>query len=246
MADATIYNPKVAWKTILNNVFQLTKETVDNPATYRATIKSIDSNNVGSGQYEIGFCCFDFMGNPYPIIATGTNTIDVVDVFRIRLCPTSGKKAVIIEPVIDGESLYLSQETFQGMHPLALANAHKYDIPILWDNRGGIEAIEFTFNDIVETTGTSYILDLDATPYTITGLSVICNLGTCESQVGIIFPDATSDNVEGLIENVVTTTRQYFDATGQNVVGLHDMVVIAIGNMLDGATSVTGKLFRTK
>lgn len=133
MTDATKYNPKVAWKTVLNNVFQLTKETVDNPATYRATIKIIDSNNVGAGQVQMGFCCYDFMGNPYPIIATGTNTIDVIDIFRIKLCPTSGKTAVIIEPVINGESLYLSQENFQGLHPLALANAHKYDIPVLWD-----------------------------------------------------------------------------------------------------------------
>jgi len=134
MTDATIYNPKVAWKTILNNVFQLTKETVDNPATYRATIKSIDSNSPGSGQFEIGFCCISYIGNPYPITAIGTNTIDVIDIFRIGLCPTSGKEARIVEPVIDGESLYLSPENFQGLHPLALANAHKYDIPVLWDD----------------------------------------------------------------------------------------------------------------
>ena len=69
MADLTKYNPLIAWKTIAKNVFQLTRATSDNPATYRITVKVKDTNDKGQGQLEDGMCFTDYLGKPYKILS---------------------------------------------------------------------------------------------------------------------------------------------------------------------------------
>lgn len=75
MADATKYNPLVAWKTVANNVAQLTRETVNDPATYKIKAAYTDSNDLGFGSVEVGYTFTDYIGNPYRI--SNTQTIDV-------------------------------------------------------------------------------------------------------------------------------------------------------------------------
>lgn len=145
MTTATKHNPTVIWRTIAKDVFQLTRATLTVPATYRMTVKSIDSNDIGSGQKETGYCIVDYLGGLFPIVATGTNTIDVSDIFNIGNCPVSGKTAIVFKPV--GKSLFLGQEYFQFLHPNAMANSRKYDLSILWYNDPNTKKIPFTNSD---------------------------------------------------------------------------------------------------
>ena len=46
--DATVYLPMVAWRIIARNVIVLTTETINNPATYRVTVKPEDINELGA------------------------------------------------------------------------------------------------------------------------------------------------------------------------------------------------------
>lgn len=143
MSTATKYNPQIAWRTIAKDVFQLTRETTNNPATYRLKLSVIDSNEPGAGQVLIGYYLTDYMGVPYSIIATGSGTIDVQDDFRVGRCPTSGKAAFVSKSVFNGRSLGVSQENFQFLHPLALSNAHKYDMALLWANDPNAKKVPF-------------------------------------------------------------------------------------------------------
>ena len=144
MTIASKYNVEVSWRTFAKDVFQLTRETIGDPATYRMTVKAIDSNNPGAGLKEIGYTLFDFMGIPYSIIGTTSTTIDVSDDFRTGKCPTSGKNAFICKSVFRGRALYVSQIHFQHLHPLALSNSRKYDMALLWANDPNAKKIPFT------------------------------------------------------------------------------------------------------
>ena len=44
MADLTKYNSLLAWFTMAESVVNLTRETVDDPATFNITVKAIDTN----------------------------------------------------------------------------------------------------------------------------------------------------------------------------------------------------------
>ena len=147
MTIASKYNVEVSWRTLAKDVFQLTRETVDNPATYRMTVKAIDSNDPGAGLKEIGYTLFDFIGIPYSIIGTTSTTIDVSDDFRTGKCPTSGKNAFICKSVFKGRALYISQIHFQHLHPLALNNSRKYDISLLWANDPNAKKVPFTSSE---------------------------------------------------------------------------------------------------
>jgi len=143
MNTATKYEIKTAWRTLAKDVFQLTRETINDPATYRLTVAPVDTNNPGAGTKEIGFCLVDFLGIPYSIIATGSTTIDVQDDFRTGFCPTCGQFAIVYQSVFNGRSLFLSPENFQHLHPMALNNSHKYDISLLWANDPNTKKIPF-------------------------------------------------------------------------------------------------------
>lgn len=144
MADSTKYNPTVAWRTLAKDVFQLTRETVNDPATYRMTVKPIDTNDLGQGQKEIGYPFTDNFGTPYKIIAVDTNTIDVEDIFRTGLCPTSGKEGWIHKSAYKGYSFMLPANLFWNLHPLAQSNNNKYAMSILWANDPNGRRIPFT------------------------------------------------------------------------------------------------------
>ena len=147
MTIASKYNPQTAWRTLASNVYQLTRETTLNPATYRVSVQAIDSNNPGAGQKAVGYFLVDYMGIPYSIIAVSTNYVDVQDDFRVKRCPTSGQMAIIYQSVYGGRALYLSPENFQHLHPMALANSHRFDIALLWSNDPNAKKVPFTSQD---------------------------------------------------------------------------------------------------
>ena len=148
MTIASKYGIQIAWRTLAAQVFQLTRETVNDPATYRMTVSVIDSNNPGAGQKEIGFYLVDFWGVPYLIIGTTSTTIDVQDDFRVGRCPTSGQMAVIYQSVYNGRAQYLSQDNFQHLHPLALNNSRRFDIALLWANDPNAKKVPFTSTEL--------------------------------------------------------------------------------------------------
>jgi hypothetical protein len=146
MSIATKYNPTVSWRTLADNVYQLTRATTNDPATYRISVKAIDTNDIGANQKEIGYFFVDYMGIPFSVIATGTSTIDVQDDFRVGLCPTSGKFGIVFKSVFNGRALYLSQDNFRHLHSLAFGNSRKYDMALLWANDPNTKKIPFTAN----------------------------------------------------------------------------------------------------
>jgi hypothetical protein len=148
MTIATKYNPSVAWRTIAKDVFQLTRATVDNPATYRETVATIDTNNPGAGQKEIGYYLVDFWGVPYLIIGIASTYVDVEDSFRVGRCPTSGQMAVIYKSVYNGRAQYLAPDSFQHLHPLALNNSHRFDMAIIYANDPNAKKVPFTALEI--------------------------------------------------------------------------------------------------
>ena len=157
MTTATKYGIVVAWRTIAKDVFQLTRETVDAPATYRCTVKTVDTNNSGAGTKAIGYFMVDFWGVPYSIIAVSSTTVDVQDDFRIGRCPTSGQMAIIYQSVFSGRAQYLTPDTFRHLHPLALDNFRKYEAALLYLNDPNAKKVPFT------ATETPQILDYQTT-----------------------------------------------------------------------------------
>jgi hypothetical protein len=145
MTIASKYNPVVSWKTIAANVFKLTSETIDDPATYRVSVSVVNSNDIGAGQKAVGYYLVDYIGIPYSIIDVDTNTVDVSDDFRTGKCPTAGQTAIIYKSVFSGRGLYLAPSNLIGLHPtLALANSHKYEMALIWGNDPNVKKIEFT------------------------------------------------------------------------------------------------------
>jgi|GEM_PF-2562631 len=152
MTFATKYNPQVAWRTLASAVFQLTRETVNDPATYRMTVVAIDSNNPGAGQKEIGYFVVDYWGVPYSIIGVSSTYIDVQDDFRVGRCPTSGQMAVIYKSAFEGRALYLAPDSFQHLHPLAFNNYHRFEIPLLYLNDPNAKKVPFTASEYPDIT----------------------------------------------------------------------------------------------
>jgi hypothetical protein len=144
MTFATKYNPSVSWRTLSANVYQLIRETVEEAATYRVTVKAIDTNNPGAGQKEIGYYLVDYIGTPYLIIGTGSTTIDVQDIFRTGFCPTSGQMSIVYKSVYNGRALCLAPDNFRHLHPLALLNSHRFDMAVLWANDPNAKKVPFT------------------------------------------------------------------------------------------------------
>ena len=143
MADLTKYNPLVAWFSLAESVYQLTRETVDDVATFRMTVKYIDPNNVGKGLKEIGYTFTDNIGVPYRIIAVDTNTIDVSDEFR-QGCPINDKIGIVHKSAYKGYSVHLPSELLYRLHPMAASNNNKFAMAILWGNDPNAKKIAFT------------------------------------------------------------------------------------------------------
>jgi len=143
MADLTKYNSLIAWFTLADNLVQLTRETVDDPATFRITVKAIDTNNIGQGQKTIGYTFTDWVGTPYKIIAVDTNTIDVEDIFRVG-CPVRGKIGIVHKSAYKGYSIHLPSELLCRLHQTAASNNNKFAMSILWQNDPNGRRIPFT------------------------------------------------------------------------------------------------------
>lgn len=138
------YAPQIAWRTLVRNVFQLTRETINDAATYRCSVAAIDTNDVGAGQKEIGYYLVDHWGVPYLIVGIGSGYIDVQDDFRVGRCPTSGMNGVVYKSVYNGRALYLAPDNFRHLHPMALQNSHKYEMGLLWSNDPNAKKVPFT------------------------------------------------------------------------------------------------------
>lgn len=221
MADSTKYNHSVAWRSLAKDVFQLTRATVDDPATYRITAKPIDTNDIGQGQKEIGYTFTDNFGTPYKIIAVAYNTIDVEDIFRTGLCPTSGKEGWIHKSAYKGYSFMLPANLFWNLHPLAQSNNNKYAMSILWANDPNGRRIPFT--SVLMPTIADYranLVDEDGVAFNPTEdygqnpqfeVWQILEDGTY-SQLSI-YPNITRSLVDGFIDSVL------FSGTGELITG---------------------------
>jgi len=133
MTDLTKYNPLVAWFTLAQSVVQLTRETVDDVATFNITVKAIDTNNIGANEVEIGYTFTDNIGTPYKIIAFDSTSIDVSDIFRVG-CPVSGKVGIVHKSAYKGYSIHLPSELLYRLHQTAVSNNNKFAMSILWQN----------------------------------------------------------------------------------------------------------------
>jgi len=221
MADSTKYNTLIAWRTLAKDVFQLTRETEDDPATYRMTVKPIDTNDIGQGEKAIGYTFTDNFGIPYKIIAVDTNTIDVEDVFRTGLCPTSGKEGWIHKSAYKGYSFMLPANLFWNLHPLAASNNNKFAMSILWQNDPNGRRIPFT--NVLQPTIADYRADLvDEDGVTFNPMEdygqnpqfdifQILEDGTY-SQV-FLGMNITRNRIDGLIDSVL------FSGTGEEITG---------------------------
>ena len=142
--DAVRYKPEVVWRTLAKKVHLLTKETEEEPATYRMTVDAVDSNELKHGQLSDAYNFWDNVGNPYKIIAVNGSEIDVKDIFRTGFCPTSGKIGVIYKSVWKGRALYLPPVCYQFLHPIALQRRDQFILVILWSNVPNPKRIPFT------------------------------------------------------------------------------------------------------
>ena len=124
----------VAWRTIASNVYQLTRTDGIEGSTYRITVKAIDTNNIEADDSDVGYYFTDYIGTPYPIIATGSGTIDVKDDFLTGLCPTVGRNGIVHKSAYKGYSIALPAEMFTHLAPIARDNNRKYQMAILWNN----------------------------------------------------------------------------------------------------------------
>lgn len=135
------YASEIVWRTLASKVFQLTRETVNDPATYRVSVAALDTNQQGAGTVASGYFMIDYWGVPYSVIATGSGTVDIRDDYRVGRCPTSGQMALIYQQSIAGRPLYLSPDNFLHLHPMALNNSHKYDMAYLMKS---VKKVPFT------------------------------------------------------------------------------------------------------
>lgn len=225
MADSTKYNPNVAWRTLAKDVFQLTRETVNDPATYRMTVSAIDTNDLGSGQKAIGYPFTDYFGTPYKIIGVDTNTIDVEDVFRTGYCPTSGKEGWIHKSAYKGYSFMLPANLFWNLHPLAQSNNNKFAMSILWANDPNTRQVAFinvNYPEITDYRGT--LTDVNGIVFTPSEdygqnpkfeVYQLTEAGKYSRMGGTMEPQKTVSLVDGLIDSVI------WSGTGELITGYY-------------------------
>lgn len=221
MADAIKYNPLVAWRTLAKDVFQLTRETIDDPATYRITVSVIDTNNVGAGEKYAGYTFTDYIGTPYKIVAVNTTTIDVEDIFRTGYCPTSGKEGWVHRSAYKGYSFNLPASLFWNLHPKAQSNNNKFTMSILWQNDPNGRRIPFTNvlqpeivdyrGELTDTDGVVFKPEEDYGQNPQFEIWQVLEDGTY-SQLSI-YPNVTRSIVDGLIDSVL------FSGTGELITG---------------------------
>lgn len=135
MADATQYNPQVAFRIKVSKVYQLTAEGA-NPATYRLSYTVEGINDLGAMATPLTtYYLIDYIGVPFTILTVSSGTLDVEDSFRTKECPVSNENGLIYKSVGDGTAPFLSPSSLQFLHPLAIFNINKWNLDILWDSK---------------------------------------------------------------------------------------------------------------
>jgi len=132
MADATLYNPSVAFRIKISKVYQLTEVGTD-PATYRLSYTVEGLNDLGAMDTVLtSYYLVDYIGVYFSILVVGSGTLDVEDSFRTGECPTSNENAIIAKSVGAGDAPFLSPSSLQFLHPLAKDNINRWNLDILW------------------------------------------------------------------------------------------------------------------
>ena len=130
MAIALEYKTLVAWRTFAMNVRLQQKETEENPAEYRMRVSPVDRHELGAGTVDNECYFISFMGNPYTVINTGVNYIDVRDDFRVRTAPTAAKIGIVYKSV--DNSPFIAPVFYRYLHKTALDNMRKIELSIVW------------------------------------------------------------------------------------------------------------------
>lgn len=220
MADLTKYNPLVAWFTLAKSIVQLTRETVDDVATFNITVKAIDTNNIGANDVEVGYTFTDNIGTPYKIISFDSTSIDVADIFR-QGCPVGGKVGIVHKSAYKGYSIHLPSELLCKLHKTAASNNNKFAMSILWQNDPNGRRIPFTNvsqpsiadyrAEIADEDGILFKPDEDYGQNPQFQVYQILEDGTY-SQI-FLGENITRNGVDGLIDSVL------FSGTGELITG---------------------------
>ena len=222
MTDLTKYNSVLAWFTLAESVVQLTRETVDDVATFNITVKAIDTNNIGANEVEIGYTFTDNIGTPYKIIAFNSTSIDVADIFR-QGCPVGGKVGIVHKSAYKGYSIHLPSELLCRLHQTAASNNNKFAISILWQNDPNGRRIPFT--NVLMPTIANYrgtLTDSDSIVFKPSEdygqnpqfeVWQLTESGKYSKLGGTSEPQITRSLVDGLIDSVL------FSGTGELITG---------------------------
>jgi len=219
MADLTKYNPLIAWFTKVDSLVQLTRETEDDPATFRMTVKYIDPNNIGKGEKDVNYTFTDNIGTPYKIITVDTNTIDVEDIFRVG-CP-SDRIGIVHKSAYKGFSIHLPSELLCRLHQTAQSNNNKFAMSILWQNDPNGRRIPFANvlqpaiadyrADLVDEDGVTFNPMEDYGQNPQFDIFQINEDGT-KSQI-FLGMNITTNEIDGLIDSIL------FSGTGELITG---------------------------
>lgn len=130
MAIALEYKPLIAWRTFAMNVRLLEKETDETPAEYRLRVSPVDRHDLGAGTVDNECYFISFMGNPYTVINTGENFVDVRDDFRVGTAPTAAKIGIVYKSI--DKAPFIAPTFYRYLHKTALDNIRKIELSILW------------------------------------------------------------------------------------------------------------------
>lgn len=222
MADLTKYNPIVAWFSLAESVVQLTRETVNDVATFRIMVKAIDPNNVGVGLKDVGYTFTDNIGTPYKIIAVTATTIDVSDEFR-QGCPVGGKVGIVHKSAYKGYSIHLPAELLCRLHQTAASNNNKFAMSILWGNDPNGRRIPFTNvlqplianyrGELVDSDGITFKPMEDYGQNPQFEIWQLTEAGKYSKLGGTSEPQITRSLIDGLIDSIL------FSGTGELITG---------------------------
>lgn len=130
MAIALEYKPLIAWRTFAMNVRLQEKETEETPAKYRLRVSPVDRHDLGAGEVDNECYFISFMGNPYTVINTGVDYIDVRDDFRVGTAPTAAKIGIVYKSV--DKAPFIAPTFYRYLHKTALDNMRKIELSIVW------------------------------------------------------------------------------------------------------------------
>lgn len=222
MTDLTKYNNLIAWFVSIQYMVQLTRETVNDLATFRIGIKANDPNNIGVGQKDIGYTFTDNIGVPYAIIAVNTDYIDVEDTFR-QGHPVNRSLGIIHKSAYKGYSIHLPAELLYRLHQTAVSNNNKFAMSILWGNDPNGRRIPFTNilqpsianyrGELVDSDGITFKPMEDYGQNPQFEIWQLTEAGKYSKLGGTSEPQITRSLIDGLIDSIL------FSGTGESITG---------------------------